>query len=268
MGADTSHDAEYLKLLLEPLEVSTGYQPMFGHGKKGGLSLAEFQTLYQADPFYSWMGLDSPLMYAAHKAAGGMTSIYRQIGIGCQWIFQHSLRDYLGLDEAQSNWSYKVPKGAKQRTLTLDGRIDVGDVADVKAKARVTAWLDAAKKRADVPAAMGAQLKGAVFEVRQGYKSKDSKRQNADIANAVSAYTNFYLPAVVLLSTQIDDAIAERYQAERWLLLTGMVNGATTESTYAFCREVVGYDLAAFFERNSRVIKSQIETILKAILTA
>jgi hypothetical protein len=144
----------------------------------------------------------------------------------------------------------------------------VGDVADVTAKARVTAWLDAAKNRADVPAAMGAQLKGAVFEVRQGYKSKDSKRQNADIANAVSAYTNFYLPAVVLLSTQIDDAIAERYQAERWLLLTGMVNGATTESTYAFCREVVGYDLAAFFERNSRVIKSQIETILKAILTA
>ena len=32
-------------------------------------------------------------------------------------------------------------------------------------------------------------LKGTVFEVRQGYKSKDSKRQNADIANAATAYT-------------------------------------------------------------------------------
>jgi hypothetical protein len=34
--------------------------------------------MYGADPFCSWVGLDSPLMYAAHKAAGGMTSVYRQ----------------------------------------------------------------------------------------------------------------------------------------------------------------------------------------------
>lgn len=47
-------------------------------------------------------------------------------------------------------------------------------------------------------------LKGAVFEVRQGYKSKDAKRQNADIANAAAAYTQAYLPCVVMLSSQID----------------------------------------------------------------
>lgn len=27
-------------------------------------------------------------MYAAHKAAGGMTSVYRQIGIGCERLFR------------------------------------------------------------------------------------------------------------------------------------------------------------------------------------
>jgi len=31
--------------------------------------------MYRSDPFYNWVGLDNPLMYAAHKAAGGMTSI-------------------------------------------------------------------------------------------------------------------------------------------------------------------------------------------------
>jgi hypothetical protein len=41
--------------------------------------------MYGADPFYHWVGLDSQLMYAAHKVAGGMTSIYRHLGIGCQW---------------------------------------------------------------------------------------------------------------------------------------------------------------------------------------
>jgi hypothetical protein len=48
-----------------------------------------------------------------------------------------------------------------------------------------------------------ATLTGTVFEVRQGYKSKDSKRQNADIANAATAYTKAYLPCAVILSTQI-----------------------------------------------------------------
>jgi len=38
------------------------------------------------------------------------------------------------------------------------------------------------------------EILGVVFECRQGYKSKDSKRQNADIANASNAYKYQYLP--------------------------------------------------------------------------
>ena len=68
-------DTKYLQILLDPICVSAEYKPKFGQSNKGGgLSLEEFQTLYQSDPFYSWFGLDNPLMYAAHKAAGGMTS--------------------------------------------------------------------------------------------------------------------------------------------------------------------------------------------------
>jgi len=69
------------------------YKPKFGQGREGGLTADEFTTIYGADPFYHWLGLDSPLMYAAHKAAGGMTSVYRQIGIASQWIFNQVLQD-------------------------------------------------------------------------------------------------------------------------------------------------------------------------------
>ena len=72
--AEADRDERYTEILLQPLRVCMAYQPMFGHGKKGGLTLGEFQTMYRGDPFYNWIGLDSPLMYAAHKAAGGMTS--------------------------------------------------------------------------------------------------------------------------------------------------------------------------------------------------
>jgi hypothetical protein len=42
----------------------------------------------------------------------------------------------------------------------------------------------AAATKVGVAATIANSLTDTVFEVRQGYKSKDSKRQNADIADA------------------------------------------------------------------------------------
>ena len=111
-------------------------------------------------------------------------------------------------------------------------------------------------------------LKGVVFEVRQGYKSKDSKRQNADISNASNAYAKLYIPTLLLLSAQIDDDVAARYTQARWLLLTGTTGGSQVESTYTFCRDVLDYDLAGFFRRHSRRIKVELEKVLKTLLRA
>jgi hypothetical protein len=105
-------------------------------------------------------------------------------------------------------------------------------------------------KKIGVDPGVAATLKGTVFEVRQGYKSKDAKRQNADIANAATAYTQAYLPCAAILSTQIDTDISDRYRREKWMLLTGVV-GANDPliSVYDFMRDVIGYDLASFFEQ-------------------
>lgn len=74
---------EYLRnIFLTPVRKCALYKPAFGQGKAGGLNLEDFQILYGADSFYSWLGLNAPSVYAAHKAAGGLTSVYRQIGIG------------------------------------------------------------------------------------------------------------------------------------------------------------------------------------------
>ena len=260
-------DDEYFRVIAGARRVCAKYRPKFGRGRKGGLTLSEFQSLYGADPFYSWLGLDSPLMYAAHKAAGGMTSIYRQLGIGCEWIFRQVLRDSLSLNSEQSRWDYHVPLlDGRTRRLSLDGRIDLSDLPSSETQQRVRAWIDEASRRLLLPAELQTHLRGAVFEVRQGYKSKDSKRQNADISNSTNAYTEFYLPTIVLLSTQIDGDVASRYMQARWLLLTGSLTGPPTESAYSFCREVIGYDLAAFFERNSSRIRAELDAVLATLL--
>lgn len=268
MSAALPQDERYFALLTTALRTCKEYKPKFGQGRGVGLTVEEFSRLYSADPFYHWLGIDSPLMYAAHKAAGGMTSVYRQIGIGCQWIFVQMLQDCLQLSQEQATWGYTI-EGSRgtERKLSLDGRIDLEHISDSRARERVGDWMTEVAAVIGLPDETLASVKGVVFEVRQGYKSKDSKRQNADIANAAKAYAHLYMPTILLFSTQIDADVARRYRESMWLLLIGTVDGPPTTSAYAFCREVVGYDLAGFLRRYSPRIKMEIEDILKALLS-
>lgn len=261
-------DKAYLEVILSALRACKNYKPKFGHSSKiDGFSLRDFQQLYGQDIFYKWFGLDSPLMYSAHKAAGGITSVYRQIGTGCERLFNKIVRDKLSLTVEQASWEYTIPGGTTgTRKLRLDARIKTDDLKGENLE-RFTVWLEKAKQKVRVPPDTG--LKGAVFEVRQGYKSKDSKRQNADIANAANAYAEGYLPVVVLLSSQIDDDVYTRYAAARWLILKGLPNSKNPyESTFAFSKEVLDYDLARFFKANSKIIKHEIDSILRGLLSA
>ena len=263
-------DSDYLQILLDAIRVCAHYRPKFGQGAKGGgLTLKQFRELYQADVFYSWFGLDNPMMYAAHKAAGGMTSVYRQIGIGCEKLFRRVIMDSLELSEEDVVWSYRVPlPDGRHRTLYLDGRVPLEAIHDQDKRERFRWWMNDSAKMLDVETRVLQNLTGAVFEIRQGYKSKDSKRQNADLNNAATAYTKGYLPCAVILSGQIDGDILLRYRAAKWAVVTGIV-GATNPliSTYDFMRDIVGYDLEAFFERNSRALKREIHSILTRLLS-
>jgi hypothetical protein len=262
-------DEEYLGIVLDPIRVCARYKPKFGKGARGdGLTLNEFQKLYQGDSFYNWFGLDNPLMYAAHKAAGGMTSVYRQIGIGCEALFRRVLQDSLRLSAADVRWSYEAPApGGRLRTLSLDGRVPLDAIRASAARRRFYGWMAKAAEKVGVDKKVFGSLTGVVFEVRQGYKSKDSKRQNADIANAATAYTKAYLPCAVILSAQIDNDILLRYRAEKWAVLTGIMGtNNPLISTYDFMKKIVGYDLAAFFERNSKTLRAEIDAVLRALL--
>ena len=264
-----SSDSEYLEIVLEALRVCKHYKPKFGQGaNRPGLTLEQFQELYQEDSFYRWFGLDNPLMYATHKAAGGMTSVYRQIGMGCERLFRKVVQDSLGLSEEDVNWSYQVitPDG-KKRILHLDGCISLEKIICQSKRNRFQRWIRDSAEILDVDPRVAENLTGAVFEIRQGYKSKDSKRQNADISNAANAYTKRYLPCVVVLSEQIDTDILSRYRNGKWSVVTGVAGSSDPLiSTYSFMRDVVGYDLGEFFERNHSKLKQEIDDILQILL--
>ena len=273
-------------------------------GTGGAVSVDQFVDIYGADPLYRWVGFDSPLMYAAHRASGAMTSLYRNLGTGCEHLFKLLLKDQLGLTDAQIGWQYvaspgdidsmvgdetRLPAGDISALLggsedetseeqvetpkkttkknTLDGRIDWGDVADPLRQSAVRDWLESLRVEREV----SWEPIGSVFEVRQGYKSMDSKRQAADIANAAQALTRQRLPVLVVFSNQIDDVLVRRYRMSGWGLLRGFTEGEGSDdpmqSTFAFARDVLGYDLKAFFERNTESIRNEMETILQELLS-
>ncbi len=265
----TDKDEEYIKIVLDAIRVCAFYIPKFGQRSRSGLTLEQFQELYQKDLFYNWFGLDNPMMYAAHKAAGGMTSVYRQIGIGCEKLFRKIIQDSFQLSEEDATWSYQLNfLDGRKRTLSLDARIPVAKISDAAKRNRFREWINQSANILDVDESVFKNLSGAVFEIRQGYKSKDSKRQNADIANAAVAYTKGYFPCAVILSTQIDDDVFQRYRTEKWSIMTG-ITGAENPliSTYDFMRDIVGYDLAAYFERNSSALRMETDVILNSLLS-
>ena len=105
------------------------------------------------------------------------------------------IQDTLALTEEDVKWSYTVKKGrGKTRTLYLDARIPTDSVANPVRRKAIQKWIDKSAADLEVNDRVAASLQGIVFEVRQGYKSKDSKRQNADIANAATAYTKPFFP--------------------------------------------------------------------------
>jgi len=261
------NNAAYLEYFLKPIKSCKIYRPKFGGGNLGpGVSLNEFLILYGQDPFYSWIGLDTPLMYAAHKAAGGMTSVYRQIGIGCEVLFRKIIIDQTQYsDVSWSRWNYQTEtKSGITKTLTLDGRLEISQINNINVKENVISWI------ADYCKLINAKLpsSGVVFEVRQGYKSKDSKRQNADIDNVSVAWANSYLPVFAIFSGQIDIDLILRYKNNRAGILTGVINNDPYISLFAFCEKVLEFDLIDFFENNSVQIKREIRSVLETLLKA
>ena len=259
----------YRDILISPVKECAKYIPKFGHGRNGGFSLAKFQALYGADAFYTWLGLDNPLMYSAHKAAGGITSVYRQIGTGCERLVREIFMDALGLDASDVIWSYKImePNGTA-RTLSLDGRIILDKIPNTAIRARCGSWMAQAADALALAPPIRQAVTGVVFEVRQGYKCKDSKRQNADIANAANAYANGYIPCLMVMSAQIDDDIVARYAAAKWMILQGYIGTSPLVSTFSFFDQIIGFDFVQFMTDNQEYFQGEIQRILEKLMRA
>lgn len=254
-------DDIYRNLILDPIRTCLDYTPKMG--KDENVTSSNFISMYQRDPLYHWVGFDSPVLYAIHKSAGGMTSLYRQLGIGVERLARTIIRDGLSLTDEQVNWSYDhMGDDGKIKKRQLDARIDTHDLKNQILSDRVEEWMSSTCKM------MGVEIKphGVVFEIREGYKSADSKRQNADIENSANALAKGYVMTMMVMSTQINETVLRRYRNSKLLVLRGTLDDDPHASTFAFFKNVIGYDLVAFFERNTEVLREEVDKVLNYIV--
>ena len=108
------------------------------------------------------------------------------------------------------------------KRLSLDGRLELSEIQNQRVLINVKQWTE---NYCSELGEVSEPTNGIVFEVRQGYKSKDSKRQNADIDNATVAWANNYLPVFAVFSSQIDTDIVLRYRNNRCGVLIGTTCG-------------------------------------------
>lgn len=257
-------DEHLLEVFLEPVRKCADYKPAFGTGGNAGVTLEQFQDLYGEDLFYSLLGLDSAPVYAAHKAAGGLTSVYRQLGIGCERLVREILAAKFVLSEAELSWEYEyIRSGTTTGIHTLDARLSLTELRPAE-EPRVRDWLRKSLTSLGKPSV---QVDGAAFEVRQGYKSADSKRQNADLRFGLKAYQERLLPVFAIFSNQVSLPVISRYRADGMLVLTGTARSDPTTSTFAFFHEVVDFDLLGFFQRNSSGLKDEVSGVVETLLS-
>lgn len=262
-----SNDAKFLEIFLSPLRTCLDYTPAFGRGKSNkGTSFNAFEEIYGNDPFYAWLGLNCEEVFAAHKAAGGLTSIYRQLGTGSERLFRAIISEEYKLTDKQLDWSYKYQIDAKKEGVhTLDAKISKNDLLPKKQQ-NFNNWTIDALNAVNNNSVSNLSVNGVAFEVRQGYKSADSKRQNADLRFGIHAYRHGLLPAFAILSNQVSMPVLERYRSDGMLVLTGTLSDDPTVSTFAFFDQIIGYDMAAFFKRNTGKMSKEVKDIVGALL--
>lgn len=243
-------DDGYLAALLAPIGACRHYRPWFGEEHRHPVELGDFLAMFGGDTFYHAVGFDSPAMYTAHRVAGGMTSLYRQLGIGARRLVRAVLADAFGLTEEAATW--------RSNRQDLGCLVLAGDGCDAARNLR--AWLDALDRQT---------LRGVAIEVRQGIKTGDARRQYSYVeANGFDAYERDALPVLMLLSAQAKSQVVAGYRDADWRVLVGDPALSPYASTYGFVDYVTGFDLAGFLRRHRARIEREIGGTMRELLAA
>jgi hypothetical protein len=152
--------------------------------------------------------------------AGGLTSVYRQIGVGTEHLLRAIIRDSLGLTAEETTWSYRYRKpNGKTGVHSLDAKISFADLSDAQRRIFIE-WMEVVGPHVDLTPANGS-----------GYKVSFLKSGKVIKARTLNVRMRIYVRHECLsggiascihdLSQQVSETVIDRYRKDKMAVLTG-----------------------------------------------
>jgi hypothetical protein len=232
-------EAELLRIVERHIAVAGRYSRQKDIGKE--------QAALKADPVFSVFGLTGQEYILAKARGAQMVSLHRKLGDLYQELVCTVFRQTLGLSASDLELELVRPSGAEAGRRTLDAKIEFECVA-TEARTRV----ESTSRRIageNTPKYTSLPPRGLGFELRFCYQIGDAKRINADIENAEDALAMGFLPIMlVFCSISLPDPLDRFRSRSKWFVLEG-------RPAYDLVRELTGYDLFAFLNRERESIQ-------------
>ncbi|MEA5533148.1 type I restriction endonuclease [Crocosphaera sp. XPORK-15E] len=228
-------ETELLNLAVTNIRTVLEYNPYKSY--KGIKNRQEFQQLIAGDPAFGVLGLDDERYIIARVGGNLITSLHRKIGDMYEALFRYLLKERFELTEEDLNFSVEVKIGDRIQMRSTDGLIKKD------------------KFNQNIPQEWS-QYEGIGFEIRSCYQIGDSKRIQADYDMSLKLKEQNILPVmIVFCNTSLKSPLARL--SKSWNLYQG-------EESFNIVHSITRFDLYDFLQRNSDVIKQEINNIFLA----
>lgn len=195
----------------------------------------EFQELLANDPAFGALGLDDERYVIARVGGNLVTSLHRKIGDLYEGIFAYLVKETYSINDDEFHYGVEVKIGERLQIRSTDGLITREKYNDLIPEQ----WL---------------QFDGIGFEVRSCYQIGDSKRIQADYDMALALKANNIKPIMLIMcATSLKSPVVRL--SKSWELYEGI-------DSFELIRLITGFDLYAFLQNNSQILKAEIERVL------
>lgn len=226
-------EAELLELALTNIRKVLEFSPYKSY--PGIKNREKFQQLIARDPAFCALGLDDERYVIARVGGNLVTSLHRKIGDMYEALLVYLLKKSFGLNENELHFSVEVKIGDRTQVRSTDGLIKKN-----KFNSRIPeAWM---------------QYEGVGFEVRSCYQIGDSKRIQADYDMSLALKSYKILPVMlVFCNTSLKSPLVRL--SKSWELYEGI-------NSFNLVELITGFSLYNFLQKNDRVLKQEVNTIL------
>lgn len=195
----------------------------------------EFQELLANDPAFGALGLDDERYVIARVGGNLVTSLHRKIGDLYEGIFAYLVKETYAINDDEFHYGVEVKIGDRLQIRSTDGLITREKYNNFIPKQ----WQ---------------QFDGIGFEVRSCYQIGDSKRIQADYDMALALKANNIKPVMLIMcATSLKSPVIRL--AKTWELYEGL-------ASFELIRLITDFDLYAFLQNNSQILKAEIERVL------